>query len=336
MMMMNRITTLEEYSHFYQHIAHPPPITLFGNVFPFVVHSARVHREIGPFANMPAVKRIIRYTSQRLQAVDALVNTVKVMTSNHSPPGFSTTLREAMLAFQSVREEVGSALNRFYLGGTAININLDKLSQRLRYSINVLASIVQSVLTASIGLQVTMDDNEVDLRNSIFDRTLLMDSASEQLAVVVFNPHSHMMITNLRLAVAFPSFCLYDEQHKLLPQQIYNDFENNHLLLATVKLLPLTSTVFYLEACKHNHAIRTHISTLSTTLSTNQSQTIGNNRLHVKINSEGMIEEIGFRGAVYPFQTVVGYYIGTSARACRTGQYVIMMIVNDDNDDDSQ
>ena len=333
MMIMNRITTFEEYSHLYQQLAHPLPITLFGNVFPFVVHSARVHREIGPFANMPAVKRIIRYTSQRLQAVDALINTVKVMTSNHLPSAFSTTLREAMLALQSVREEVGRGLNRFYLGGTAINMNLDKLTQRLRYSINVLASIVQSVLTASTGLQVTMDDNEVDLRNSIFDRTLLMDSASEQLAVVVFNPFSHMMITNLRLAVAFPSFCLYDEQHKPLPQQIYTDFENNHLLLATVKLLPLTSTLFYLETCKQNHAIRTHIFTFPTT-TVNQSRIIGNNRLNVKINSEGMIEEVGFRGAVYPFQTVVGYYIGTSARACRTGQYVgvmmmMMMIVND-------
>lgn len=309
---------MTDYAFTYHHTKHPPCTTLYGNTYPYVVYNSRVHHEIGAFANMPAVKRFIRRAIQRVEAAETFISTIRVASSltSSSSSQQQNAIRNTLLTLQWAREESCVGLNRFYLGGMTMNANLDKLKQRLRYSMHVIGSSLQSLLSTYTQLQFGVDENDIEMRDSIFDKTLMVNTEKEQLIVIAFNPFSHSITTNIRLAVAFPSFCLFDDIHKHVMQQIYYDFEHNVFLLAKISIPPLSSRLYYLDICRGRDLSRTEV----TSLPTGKQHIVGNNRLSLKVNEKGVIEEIGYRGFVFPIRSEVGYYVGTSMRACRTGQ----------------
>ena len=312
---------MTEYAFTYHHTRHPPCTTLSGSTYPYVVYSSRTHHEIGAFANMPATKGLIRHAIQRVEAAETLISTIRVMTSSSSSSSSQqqqqqSVIRKTLLALQWVREESCTGLNRFYLGGMTMNENLNKLKQRLRYSMHVIGSSLQSLLSTFTHLQFGVDESDTEMRDSIFDRTLTVDNTKEQLIVIAYNPFSHMITTHIRLSIAFPTYCLFDEHHKLVRQQVYYDFERNVFLLAKVSITPLSSRLYYLEICREHNLFRTEV----VSLPAGRKHIVGNNRLSLKVSEKGEIEEVGYRGFSFPIRSEVGYFVGTSQRACRTGQ----------------
>lgn len=278
---------------------------------PSYVSNTRVHHEIGHYANKPQFKRLIRHAGVMLESVETLMATILHKASRVSPQ----TIRTVTLGIQSVREELMEIQGRYFLGGTAINANLHQVAKEIRHGIHVLSAITHKLFSDVFDVDLMLDDSEIDLRGSVFDHSMEMDSTKEQILLVVFNPHSHTMNTVIRIPVGFPTICAFSESNHTITQQIYTDIEQANWILISVILPPLSSRLIVLRHCRNNAEYRMRASELKEDKKMIIEPTHG-----IVLDSQGEVESFIHGNETVPLKSYVGHYRGTDVRACRTGQ----------------
>ena len=306
--LLDRLSSISSYSSRLEESKLP---VIFGTVTPFFIRGPNVHHEIGPYSNQPKFKRSVRHALTMIQSVETLVTTIL-----HQTPGVtSQTLRTATLGLHAAREELLIGLGRYFLGGTAINMNLNEIEKQIRHALHIVSEVVHSLFADSYGVDLGLDDHEVDVRGSIFDHSLEMDSLTEQIVLFVFNPHSHTMNTVLRISVGFPAICAFSDSDQLIRQQVFTDTEQGIWLILPVEVSPLSSRVIILRHCKNNTEYRTR------TMELRKEKNIVVEPVHgIVLNSQGEIDSFTDGNETLPFRSYVGQYHGSDVRACRTGQ----------------
>ena len=201
------------------------------------------------------------------------------------------------------------------MGGTAIKANLNEVEKQIRHSLHIVSEVVHSLFTDCYGVDLGLDDHEVDVRGSVFDNSLQMNSLSEQVVLFVFNPHSHPMNTIMKISVGFPAICAFSESDQLIRQQVYSDIDQGILLILPIEVSPLSSRVIVLRHCKNNTEYRTR------TMGLRKEKAIVVESAHgVILDSQGEMESLTDGNETLPFRSYVGQYRGSDVRACRTGQ----------------